>query len=101
MWRYIDLVWTDVSEERIASSCRLQPPAHAGSSLEDFSILKMEALCSSETSVRTRSTQRHIPEYGILRSHRCENLKSYTMIAIYSENRTKPINTFFGAECDF
>jgi hypothetical protein len=27
--------------------------------------------------VHTRSTRRHIPEDGILHSHRCENLKSY------------------------
>jgi hypothetical protein len=44
----------------------LQPPAHAGSSLADFSTLKMEAIRSSETSVYTRSTRRHIPEDGIL-----------------------------------
>jgi hypothetical protein len=35
----------------------LQPPAHAGSSLADFSTLKMEAIRSSETSVHTRSTR--------------------------------------------
>jgi hypothetical protein len=46
--------------------CRLQPPAHAGSSLADFSALKMEAIRSSETSVHTRSTRRHILEYGSL-----------------------------------
>jgi hypothetical protein len=40
---------------------RLQPPAHAGSSLADFSTLKMEAIRSSETSVHTISTRRHIP----------------------------------------
>jgi hypothetical protein len=45
--------------------CRLQPPAHASSSLADFSTLKMEAICFSETSVHTRSTRRHIPEDGI------------------------------------
>jgi hypothetical protein len=38
-------------------------PAHAGSSLADFSTPKMEAIHSSETSVHTR---RHIPEDGIL-----------------------------------
>jgi hypothetical protein len=54
-----------------------QQPAHAGSSLADFFTLKMEAIPSSETSVHTRSTQRHIPEDGILHSHRPENLKSY------------------------
>jgi hypothetical protein len=32
----------------------------------DFSTLKMEAIRSSETSVHTRSTRRHIPEDGIL-----------------------------------
>jgi hypothetical protein len=49
-----------------ADSVSLQPPAHAGSSLEDFSTLKMEAKRSSETSVHIRPTQRHIPEDGIL-----------------------------------
>jgi hypothetical protein len=31
-----------------------------------FSTLKMEAILSSETSVNTKSTQRHIPEDFIL-----------------------------------
>jgi hypothetical protein len=39
-------------------------------------ILIMEALRSSETSVLTRAKRRIIPEYGILHSHRRENLKS-------------------------
>jgi hypothetical protein len=56
-----------------------QPPAHAVSSLVDFSTLKIEAIYSSETSVHTRSTRRHIPEDGILHSHRRENLKPYTL----------------------
>jgi hypothetical protein len=68
MWHHVDLVRTDVSEERIASIfsveksavCKL--PAHAGSSLTDFSTLKMEAIRSYETSVHTRPTMRHIPE---------------------------------------
>jgi hypothetical protein len=46
-----------------------QPPAHAGSSLADFSTLKMDAIRSSETSVYKISTRPHIPEDGI---HRCE-----------------------------
>jgi hypothetical protein len=55
----------------------LQPPAHAGSSLKDFSTLKMEVICTSETFVQTRYTRRHIPEDGTLHSHRREtsNLK--------------------------
>jgi hypothetical protein len=38
----------------------------AGSSLADFSTLKMEAIRFSETSVHTRSTRRHIRENDIL-----------------------------------
>jgi hypothetical protein len=60
---------------------RLLLPAHAGSSLADFSTLKMESIHSSEKSVHfTESTRRHIPEDGNLHSHRCENLKSYINI---------------------
>jgi hypothetical protein len=62
----------------------LQPPVHAGYSLANISTLKMEAIRSSETSVYTRSTRRHIPEDGILHSHRRENLKSY--ITFYCVN---------------
>jgi hypothetical protein len=71
MWRRVDLVWTDVSEERIASIFMVEKSAssllatsHAGSSLADLSILKMEVIRSSETSVHTRYTRRHIPEDG-------------------------------------
>jgi hypothetical protein len=42
------------------------------------STLKMEAICSSETSVATQQTaRRHIPEDDTVHNHRCENLKSY------------------------
>jgi hypothetical protein len=47
----------------------LSAPAHAGLSLAGFlfsSILKMEAIHSSETSVNTISTRRYIPEDGFL-----------------------------------
>jgi hypothetical protein len=60
---------------QLQSGCNLQLPAHVGSSLADFYTLKMEAICSSETSVYTISTWHHIPEDGILHSHRRENLK--------------------------
>jgi hypothetical protein len=60
-------------------SLGLQPPSHAGSSFVDFSsTLKLEAIFSSETSVHTKSTWGHIPEDGIVHSHRREYLKSYT-----------------------
>jgi hypothetical protein len=53
------------------TSSVLQPPAHAGSSLVDFSTLKMEAIRYFETSADTRSTRRHIPEDGILQNSNC------------------------------
>jgi hypothetical protein len=37
----------------------------------------MEAIHFFETSVLARATRRHIPEDGILQSHRRENLKFY------------------------
>jgi hypothetical protein len=42
-----------------------------------LSTLLIEAICSRDTSVLTRTTRSHIPEDGILRSHRREDLKSY------------------------
>jgi hypothetical protein len=42
------------------------------------STLKMEAICSSETSFATQqTTRRHFPEDNTLHNHRCEDLKSY------------------------
>jgi hypothetical protein len=61
----------------------LQPPVDAGSPLAEFCTLKMEAICSSETSVNPGATQPHIPEYDILHSHRCENLKSYEVFLVH------------------
>jgi hypothetical protein len=56
-------------EELWRTSLVLQLSAHSGSSLADFSTLKMEAIRSSETSVQsTTTTRRHTPEDGILRT---------------------------------
>jgi hypothetical protein len=59
--KLLDLILWRVAQSRPD----LQPPAHAGSSLADFSTLKIEATLSSETSVHTRFTRRHIQEDGI------------------------------------
>jgi hypothetical protein len=49
-------------------------------------LQKMETTRTSETSVHTRSTRRHIPEDGILHSHRRENLKFYILIRLFSSS---------------
>jgi hypothetical protein len=54
----------------VGRCCSFVNRAHAGSPLEDFSTLNMEAILSSEMSVNARSTQRHIPEDDILQSSR-------------------------------
>jgi hypothetical protein len=53
------------------------------------STLKMEAICSSETSVATEQiTRRHIPEDDTLHNHSCENLKSYQLQSLFFWRRT-------------
>jgi hypothetical protein len=72
MWRRVDMVLTDVSEECVSSIFRVEEKtrAHAGFSLVNFllfsSVLKIEAIYSSETSVYTISTRLHIPGDGII-----------------------------------
>jgi hypothetical protein len=71
---------------------RAEPPAFTLVSSSAYSlILKMEKICSSETSVDfQRPTRRYIPEYSILHSHLCENLKSYiTGISYYDGIRNQ------------
>jgi hypothetical protein len=55
------------------------------------STLKIEAICSSETSAESqRTTRRHIPEDGTLHNHRCENLKSYSTSCLINEHPSSP-----------
>jgi hypothetical protein len=63
MWRRVVLVWTDVSDDRIASIFRVE-----------------EAIWASETSVHTKAIWRDIPEVGIHHSHHRENLKSLMLL---------------------
>jgi hypothetical protein len=56
---------------------RLRVTANVVPSSPILVTLIMEAIRSSETSVLTRATWRNNPGYGILHSHRCENVKSY------------------------
>ena len=66
MWHRVDIVLTDVSEERIASIFRVYLHLLTlvlGLRVFFFSsTLKTEAIPSSETSVNTISTRHHIPE---------------------------------------
>jgi hypothetical protein len=62
MWRRVGLVRTEMSEERVASIFRVERNPRAKKSV--------------------RPLRRHIPEDGILHSHRFENFKSYKLIFI-------------------
>jgi hypothetical protein len=83
-WHLVILTRTDVSEESIASIIRVDKVSDLGTLalISNCSLIlptqMMEAVYFSETSVLTRSTWHHIPEDGILYSHRRENLRSYT-----------------------
>jgi hypothetical protein len=74
MLRHVAFERTDVS---VRSLRRLLVTPNVVPSSPSFITLMMEVLSSSKTSVLTRAKRRHIPEDGILDSHRRENLKSY------------------------
>jgi hypothetical protein len=82
MWRRV-VCWdaTDVSEEHIASIFRAEEKFQQDQQVS----LKMEAICFSETWVETeRTTRRHIPEDDTPQNHRCANLISYKVSAVFA-----------------
>jgi hypothetical protein len=86
MLRHLALIRTDILEEFSASIIRVTRIDDLGTTLTVNSnrrLLKIEALCSSETLVLARGTRRNIPEEAILHSHRRDNLRSYKAILVY------------------
>jgi hypothetical protein len=76
MWRRVDLVWTDVSEELIASIFRVEKSA-------------------SDMSLHTRSTQRHIPEDDLLHSNIIFSSTNRILRGLLiSSNRGRPLLPF-------
>jgi hypothetical protein len=71
--------WRLESQVRISKSSWMFMRDYYQRLLSHEATLKMEATCSSETSVDfQRTTRCYIPEDRTLHNHRCENLKSYT-----------------------
>jgi hypothetical protein len=101
MWRLVGLLWTHVSEERVASIFRIEEitgkrncvrqeltvsqsvsysltldPAHVIST-----TLKFERTRSSETSAYNKRTRHYIPEQGILQNRH----RSQMQVGIYGD----------------
>jgi hypothetical protein len=61
-------------------------------SSEKRKLLKMDTICSSETSVVfQRSTPSYMAEDTNLHNHCCDNLKSYTLAASFKLNHKRKI----------
>jgi hypothetical protein len=70
---------TDLSEECTTSFFRSRRVSQAYNHQEADSKLKMEAVCSSQTSTSFyRTIRRHIPGDSNVRTHRFENVRSKT-----------------------
>jgi hypothetical protein len=78
---YVKDLLSDYSESEKIGSEPCLPPAFTQISYAAYSsTLKIEAICSPETSIDfQRITQRYLPEDITLHNHNCENLKSYKL----------------------
>jgi hypothetical protein len=75
--------------EEISVRALLATSFHVGFLLGIFLHLKMEAICSSKTSVGfQRPTWRYVPEDSTLHNHRCKNLKSYISLVCFLRDGT-------------
>jgi hypothetical protein len=89
VWGRVALARIDVSEEHVASIFRVERISELGTTLQwplrIFSTLKIEATCSSETTVLTRPTRHNIEEDS--HSHCRESFKSYIPYSVVSHSR--------------
>jgi hypothetical protein len=58
------------------------------------SAIKVEGISELETSVLTRTTQRHIPEHSTLHNHHHENIISYVHFNVLLQLTLKPKNPY-------
>jgi hypothetical protein len=91
MWHCVEVVLTDVSEERIASIFRVEGKIRKSAreaSVRDVKS-RLEAILSSETSVNTTSTRCHISEDCFLQVRHSSAEKLITFILPFLEHKQK------------
>jgi hypothetical protein len=95
MWGRVDLVRTDVSEERVDSIFKVEKTTSeeklwqlASKLSPSWTFSTLKATRSSETSILTRPTRHHVPVDGILHIRRCERFEIYTIHFICVFNRS-------------
>jgi hypothetical protein len=81
-WMYLLQLQGDKNRQARKNISSNKQPKHSAD-IVFLVTLMMEVIHSSETSVLTRVIRRHIPNDGILHSHRRENLKSYKNVKVW------------------